>query len=286
MRIVILVAICLVGCSSGTNPSPSSDEIKGMSRELGMGDVYSFATLTGDGKPAVLGVSISQEALDNPPPEMTDGNRCFDHDADGTINQHEECSPWHERALPLPPEVSNRTNVPFSWVLLNWNNHGHIPPGIWDAPHFDVHFYIAPIEEVFSWQRGPCGPEFLRCDQFEIATQPVPPGLMHPDYTDVGAAAPAMGNHLVDTTAKEFHGEPFTRSWIYGVYGGEVIFYEEMVAQDFLKTKPDACFDLKSPERVALSGFYPTQTCSRFNSTTNRTTISLEQFEYREAALN
>ncbi|MGH8662238.1 MAG: hypothetical protein ACREUB_10830 [Burkholderiales bacterium] len=38
-----------------------------------------------------------------------------------------------------------------------------------------------------------------------------------------------MGNHLIDPTSPEFKGKKFTRSWIYGVYGGRVTFYEEMV---------------------------------------------------------
>ena len=41
---------------------------------------------------------------------------------------------------------------------------------------------------------------------------------------------PAMGNHLVDLTGPEFQKQPFTRSWIFGAYGGRIIFYEEMVA--------------------------------------------------------
>ena len=36
--------------------------------------------------------------------------------------------------------------MPLKWALLNWNPHGHIPPGIYDRPHFDVHFYMEPIE--------------------------------------------------------------------------------------------------------------------------------------------
>jgi hypothetical protein len=35
-------------------------------------------------------------------------------------------------------------------VGLNWNPHGHIPPGVYDLPHFDFHFYIEPIEKIFA----------------------------------------------------------------------------------------------------------------------------------------
>jgi hypothetical protein len=49
---------------------------------------------------------------------------------------------------------------------------------------------------------GACGPEFVRCDQFELATKLLPPNYMHPDFKNLGAVAPAMGNHLIDQTSR------------------------------------------------------------------------------------
>ncbi len=68
---------------------------------------------------------------------------------------------------------------------------GHIPPGLYDLPHFDVHFYLEPMENVFTIEPGPCGPEFVRCDQFDLAKKPIPGNYIHPDYKDVDAVAPA-----------------------------------------------------------------------------------------------
>ena len=101
---------------------------------------------------------------------------------------------------------------------------GHIPPGVYDVPHVDVHFEMGPIADIFAIEPGPCGPEFVRCDQFQTTRKPLPPNYVAPDYVDVEAVVPAMGNHLVDTTGPEFQKQPFTRSWIYGVYDGRVIF--------------------------------------------------------------
>jgi hypothetical protein len=283
LPLIVSGSVLLSGCATDVEGTASDGYLTGMQRELGEGDVHSFARVDAEGTPLAIGLSLSESALHAPPEGMTDGNRCFDHNADDVLDPHSECAPWHERALPLPMDVANRDDMPFKWVLLNWNNHGHIPPGVYDVPHFDVHFYMEPIETVFSWVRGPCGPEFIRCDQFEVATRPVPGEYMHPDYINVDAAAPAMGNHLVDPAAPEFQGEPFTRAWIYGSYDGRVIFYEEMVAQSWLQSKPDACFDIKTPPEVAVSGYYPNTTCSRFIPATGRTEITLEDFRYREA---
>lgn len=76
-----------------------------------------------------------------------------------------------------------------------------------------------------------------------------------PDYVDVEAVVPVMGNHLIDVTGPEFQRRPFTRSWIYGVYDGKVIFYEAMVARAYMLSEPNACLPIKAPKAVAASGY-------------------------------
>jgi hypothetical protein len=92
-----------------------------------------------------------------------------------------------------------------------------------------------------------------------------------------------MGNHLIDVTSSEFHGQPFARSWIFGVYDGKVTFYEEMVTRAFLLSKPSTCFPIKSPPAVDRSGLYPTLSCLRHDSRTGEYTVSMEAFVRREA---
>lgn len=53
--------------------------------------------------------------------------------------------------------------------------------------------------------RVPVGPEFVNCAQFKIATRLLPSNYMHPDFKNVHAVAPAMGNHLIDPTSPEFN---------------------------------------------------------------------------------
>jgi hypothetical protein len=143
---------------------------------------------------------------------------------------------------------------------------------------------MTPIADALAIHAGPCGPELVDCDAFAAAKQPLPTGMMHPAFSDVDAVAPAMGNHLIDLGGPEFNGDRFTRSWIYGVYGGRVTFYEEMVTLAYLETKPDACTEIKSPPTVAVAGFYPTQRCVRYEPGTNSYDVSLEGFVYRAAS--
>jgi hypothetical protein len=281
----LTVAVALLVATSGSAaPAVPEGRVLGWRTQLGQGDVTSYAELQEGGVPKAIGVMLSAESLATLPAEPSDYHHCFDRDGDGATAQATECIHTHEFVVPLPDAVTQRGDVPFSWVLLNWNRNGHMPPGIYDSPHFDVHFYIASIEDTFAIQDGPCGPEFVACDDFTMAKQPVPANLMHPDFKDVDAVAPAMGNHLIDLEGHEFHGQGFTSSWIYGVYGGRVTFWEQMIALSYLESRPNMCAPIKTPPAVEAAGYYPTQRCIRYDADADAYLVSLEQFVYREAA--
>ena len=281
----LTAAVALLLTASGTAaPAAGPDRAVGWRVPLGTGQVISFAERDATGAPMTIGIAISGSALAGLPPEPSDHHHCVDRDGDGVTSHATECAHTHEFVVPLPDAVAARDDVPFKWVLLNYNMHGHAPPGIYDVPHFDVHFFVQSIQDVFAIHDGPCGPELVDCDQFAIAKQPLPDGLMHPDFKDVDAVAPAMGNHLLDLSGHEFHGMPFTASWIYGAYGGRVTFYEQMVALDYLQSRPNGCFAIKSPPAVAVSGYYPTQRCVRYDAAADQYIVSLEGLVYRQAA--
>lgn len=269
--------LTFVGCAS------PAGRMLGWQLELGNGTVSSYAEFESKATPAAIGIVWSPTALDGLP-TSSDRHHCFDRNKDGVVDPATECHNTYELVVPLPDAVARRADIPFKWVLLNWNPVGHIPPGIYDVAHFDVHFQMVPIANIFAIQSGPCGPEFVRCDQFEVGKRPIPPNYVHPEYRDVDAVVPAMGNHLIDVTGPEFNKQPFARSWIFGVYDGKVIFYEEMVTRAFLLSKPSTCSPIKSPKAVALTGFYPTVSCVRHNATTGEYTVSMEKFVLREAS--
>ena len=279
----LAVAILAVaGCSTVPVGNPMS-RTAGWQLKMGGGTVSSYAEVDSSGAPTAIGVVWSAGALEGLP-SHSDEHRCFGRDKDGAIGADTKCQHTQEFVIPLPDSVARREDVPFKWVLLNWNPTGHIPPGIYDVPHFDVHFEMGAIADAFAIESGPCGPEMVRCDQFAKARKPLPPNYMAADYVDVQAVVPVMGNHLVDTTGREFQKEPFTRSWIYGVYDGNMIFYEAMVTRAHILSKPNSCSPIKPPKAVATSGFYPTEYCVRHNATTGEYSVSMEKFARREAS--
>lgn len=279
--LVIGAAVAVTGCGPRSEPG---GRILGQNWSFGNGTITTYAEFAEDQRPSAMGIVFSAGALDGLPGSNSDQHHCFDRDSNGTVDPEMECFATHESVIPLPDAFSTRSDVPFKWVLFNWNPVGHIPPGIYDVPHFDIHFYIETIANVFAVQDGPCGPEFVRCDQFQAAKKPLPANYINPDFQDVDAVAPAMGNHLIDLTGPEFNGEEWKRSFIFGVYDGKITFYEEMLTQAYLLSQPDMCNEIKSPQAVGLSGFYPTQSCIRYYPTTGEYTVSMEDFTYREAS--
>jgi hypothetical protein len=286
LRVPVIAAVTLLGFTGCYEDSPDdlTERALGAAAHVGAATASSYAEFDESGAPLAIGLVFSSNFLEELPTEVSDFHQCFDRDGDGVVDRSDECNQWHEWVIPLPSVVAARSDIPFKWSLLNWNPVGHIPPGVYDTPHFDIHFYIEPVEDVFALEPGPCGPEFIRCDQFEIAKRPVPPNYLAPDYQDVEAVAPAMGNHLIDLTSPEFHGEPFTRTWIYGIYDGRITYYEEMVTRAFLLSRPSECFTIKSPPAVAIEGFYPTASCLRFDPEVDEYTVSMERFVLREAS--
>lgn len=255
----------------------------GDANDLGDGYVQTYAQYDRHGEPLALGVTFPASMLQSLPSEPSDGNHCFDVDGDGHIDPMHECVGGHENVLYMPDRVLEDPNVPFSWSLVNWNPFGHAPPTVYTYPHFDFHFYILDLETRNAIGAGPCA-LLIDCDDFETATAPIPPRYVPQDFQSVGAAEAAMGDHLVDLTAKEWS-EPgsFDHTWIYGAWDGSIAFYEPMITRDYLLGQPDTCVPLKLPEAWETAGYYPLEYCMRYRPNRDDYTVSMERFVWRDA---
>jgi hypothetical protein len=92
-----------------------------------------------------------------------------------------------------------------------------------------------------------------------------------------------MGNHLLDSQSPELKDSlPFTSTFIYGAFEGELIFWEPMITLDVLREARDSCLEIRQPQAFRRSGYYPTQYCVRQDGQGQRT-VSLERFRYAEA---
>jgi hypothetical protein len=187
-----------------------------------------------------------------------------------------------ERILQLPAEPSESAQLPFKWITVNWNPAGHRAP--YAKPHFDFHFFAWERERIDAIAPGRCG-ELVDCADFERASRPLPPEYLPAGHIDVGAVVPRMGNHLLDSRSPEMADSltPFTRTFIYGAFEGELIFWEPMITLDFLRRTSEECFGISQPRAFKRAGYYPTRYCVRHDRRNDSRTVSLEGLVYAGA---
>jgi hypothetical protein len=223
----------------------------GETKIMGNGIAYSWVRSNSDGEPIAVGVTFTESALEGLPAEKP-GNG-FD---------------GYEFPLQLPKHQAKLT--PFDHIALDWNPKGHIPPGIYDVPHFDIHFYADPIEERAKITLE--GEDMARCQKAPDASF-LPEGYMYAP----GSEYKFMGAHWVDTAAPELGGKPFTHTFIFGSYDGRVVFWEPMVTMAYLKTLPDLLAEIKQPKDFERKGLcYPTKYGIRYSAERREFTVWLE----------
>lgn len=249
---------------------------------LGNGKIRSYVTVKYPGRPVEIGVLFSGAALTGlPDMSQPPSDGLWDViDENGNVVWY--CC-GYEHVLELPQAAAL---TPFKHVVVNWNNHGHPPPAIYDRPHFDFHFYTisnatrtsiaAPAAEDM------CGPQTpLSCEDADTALTPLPDEQMPPDYFSPGAVEPGMGNHMLDSTAVELAGEPFSQTWIYGTWDGAISFFEPMITLEYLQAlSGEQCFDLKMPAYFDMAGYYPTRYCTYYHELFDVYRVELNRFRW------
>lgn len=220
------------GAPPAPAPPPALRLFTGESKAVGQGTVTSWVLLTAEGQPSAIGMTLSEEALTALPDVAT------------------------EYALALPPQARD---TPFKELALNWQPHGHIPPEIYDVPHFDLHYYLlTPEARGRITARG--------ADLARIRKSPPAAAIPQGYVFAAGSEEPYMGGHWVDLSSPEFHQHPFTATLIYGFYNGRMAFIEPMVSLAFLQTKPAFSAPIAQPTQYPAPGYYPTAYAIRYDA--------------------
>jgi hypothetical protein len=238
--------LLVIGVLIGSQNAVATTSTFGDSVPLGDGVVQSFVRVDDQGTPLSVGVAFTKDALSGLP----DGELPF------------------EVMVGLPEGV---TVQPFDHITVDWNAHGHEPPGVYDVPHFDMHFYFMPVAD-----REKIPPDA----ETEFANAP-PEGAVPADYQAIPGGVPQMGAHWVDVTSPEMHGEPFTTTFIFGSYDGAVTFYEPMLAKAFLENTKTFTADIKQPTVFQKQGYYPTSYSVTYDEDTETYFVALEGLTYR-----
>ena len=186
--------------------------------------------------PVEMGVALSEGAMDGLPGKDPHAA----HKAAASAHEHVDN---HVYLLSLPKAGV----APYQFVELDWNPGGHEPPGIYDQPHFDFHFYTISPEERAAIV--PSDPDFQKkadmlpaeAQRPEFYAMAAPPGAPAP-------GVPLMGVHWVDVRSPELQGmmgkpelyKPFTTTFIYGSWAGRFTFVEPMITRAYIMSKKTA----------------------------------------------
>ncbi len=246
--LIVAMATLLAGCTMSQKEIVKAGTYEGPPTAMGQGSARSFVTLDVDGKPTTIGIRLSEAALAGLPAEEP-------ADAHG----------W-EYILQLPAESAN---MGYNHIGLDWNPHGHIPPGVYDKPHFDFHFYL--IDSDARSKITAVGDDLARAHK-------APPGEFMPSgyILPPGTEVPNMGAHAIDPKSDEFTKKWFTKTFIYGFYDGEMIFVEPMITREYLQTKPHDLVPIAVPTRYSRHGYYPTRYGVNYDAVHNEYVVSLE----------
>lgn len=233
-----------------SNPSMAAD-YAGASVKIGNGEAHTFVRTDSKDSPTTIGIAFTSGMLDGLP-QPTPGS-----------------APDVPYTLPMP---SSGPKTIVDHVVINWEPHGHPPPKIYDAPHFDFHFYLVSEAEhnsvTFADDKASADP----------AQQP-PADLLAAGYVvPPGTAVPKMGVHAINTSAQEFKGSPFTATFIYGYFNKKLTFLEPMASVSFLKSKPTYVVDIPRPKKYSFAGAYPAAYSVRYDAGKDSYEVNLESF--------
>ena len=246
---LFFIAVLLATIASCKKDDNKTTTYEGASVNVGNGTAHTFVTLDKDQKPVTIGIRMSATALDGLP-------------TNGDPNMGGEVPPY---MLAVPPQASSSG---YNHSEVDWNPHGHDPLFAYGVPHFDFHFYMITPQEQSDVVPGP--------DTFAVDNRYIPK-----DYVSGMTAVPNMGTHWVDTTSGEFHGKPFTITFIYGFYHGNMTFLEPMITKDYLLQKPNVTLPIKQPQAFQRHGYYPKQAHLYFDNSSQQYVVALEELEYR-----
>jgi hypothetical protein len=259
----------------------------GPATKLGRGHVRTYVLLDHATRaPLELGVAFDEGAMQGlrGPMPMPPGDNPHAH------------ADYDKYDLAMPAQ----NPTPFKFVELDWNPGGHEPPGIYDTPHFDIHFYsITPA------QRAAIDPAALGQERFLAKSANLPPAAERaPSYIAIAApgapltAVPQMGVHWADVRSPELQGmfgkpagyRPFTTTFLLGSWDGDFIFAEPMITRAFIMGRKEATAAAARDSVIPIptaqqyrpaGGFHPAAYHVTWDEQTREYRIGLQQFTKR-----
>ncbi|MBZ9729929.1 DUF5602 domain-containing protein [Salegentibacter sp. JZCK2] len=215
----------------------------GPSQEFADGTAWSMVQFDSDGDLHAIALKFSESALSGMPEMM------------------------YEITLPLPEEAEG---IVFDHIDIGFMPQGHEPPGVYDIPHFDLHFYMISHEEK------------MQITDAELAEILPPAEYIPATYIPTPGFIPMMGKHWLSMEAGELNGEVFDQTFIMGSYNGSFIFFEPMVTLDYLNEKTSMEYQIHQPQSFERTGYYyPTRYSINYDAEAKEYTVMLSGMVWR-----
>jgi hypothetical protein len=229
----------------------ASGTYEGTIVRIGRGTAHTIVRTDVHGTPVAIGVVLTSGVLDGLPEAAAGGERNVPY------------------VVPMPTKGA-RTIVDH--VVIDWEPAGHPPPRVYDVPHLDFHFYLVSEEErakILFKDEGESGDS-----RQQPPAQVLPAGYVVPP----GTAVSRMGVHAVNPSASEFHGQPFTASFLYGYYNKRQTFLEVMASLTFLRSKPSFAAPVIRPASYTKPGAYPSTYRIAYHAARDVVEVALTDF--------
>ncbi len=243
--LAVVTAIVLGSCPALAAAQDMSASYEGAAVRFGQGQAHTVVRTGADGKLAAIGIVFSEDSLAGLP-------------AGGGMAP--------SVVLPMP---TTGPQTVVDHVGIDWESHGHPPPGVYDTPHFDFHFYLISVAEQMKVS-------FQNEGESGDPSQQPPAELLPAGYVvPPGTAVPQMGVHAIDTTAPEFNKQPFTATFIYGYHNRQQTFIEPMVTLAFLQSKQPFSAPVARPASYSKAGSYPDSYSVKYDAANMRYEVML-----------
>ena len=242
-------AFITVVISSGCNQSSSSMMSKagtyiGETKVFGSDSIRSWVKTDDNGNPSSIGVTFKESAF-----------TALEKDSDLMT------------MIMLPTMMTggmmSMMAIPFDHIEVDWAPNGDPAPTPYDKAHLDCHFITMSMMDQMGMMGG--------MDTTKMDMKYMPHGYMSDSMSEEG-----MGVHCMDTTAKEFHGQPFDHTFVYGFYHGNMAFMEAMCAKSFLDTKTSTTINIQQPQAFMKPGYYPLKYSINYDAIKKEYSISLD----------
>jgi len=294
----LLLVVAIAACTTASAERAPAEKAKGESADptnrqygpatrMGNGSVRTYVQFDLGGAPTEVGVAVEEAALEGLPAAMKMAHK----PSDGM--EHVDS---HVFDLTLPD--NNKT--PYKFVELDWNPGGHEPPGVYDEPHFDFHFY-----RIDKSIRDGIDPKLMSKEQYLAKSGNLPPKAEWvPSYAALSApgtpvlAVPRMGTHWVDVRTPELQamfGKPeafrkFTTTFLHGSWDGIFIFDEPMITRSFilgrktaaLEAQRDSIIKLDEPQAYGAPGYFPGAYRVTYEASSGQYLIALTQLTQKQ----